>query len=89
LQPVSLFVPLLHVRFSVPIAPVVHFPSQVMLHVPLEHETVEFAPTVWVHDLPAQSTVQLAPQVPEHVPSLPHEYEHPLIDALHASNAHV
>jgi len=44
-------------------------PVQVMLQVPEVHETLEPAPTAWVHPLPEHETLQLAPQLPEQVAS--------------------
>ena len=40
-----------------------------MEHVPLVHDTCEFAPTVAVHDLPWQVTWQPLPQEPLQVES--------------------
>jgi hypothetical protein len=49
-------------------------PVQVKLQVPEPHETLEFAPTVMVHEVPSQVTSQLGPQAPVHVEPSAHVY---------------
>jgi hypothetical protein len=70
-QPPAPWVPLLQVRFSVPVVPTVHLPVQVMLQVPLAQETFAPSPTVCVHCVPTQPTLQLAPHVPVQVAPAP------------------
>jgi hypothetical protein len=67
----------------------VHAPTQVMLHVPLSHETLAPAPTVCVHDEPSQATSQLGPHVPEQVEPLSQVRRQPVVDDEHASKLQV
>lgn len=71
-----------------PAAETLQRPLQVMLHVPAEHATFEPAPTVCVHDAPAQVMLQLGPQVPEQVEPAAQLSAQPAVDAEQASNVH-
>jgi hypothetical protein len=83
-QPTTLCdVPPLQVSVALP--ETVHAPSHVMLQIPEEHRMFEPAPTVCVHNLPAQVTLQFAPQVPVQVAPLPQVKLQPVVEALHAS----
>jgi hypothetical protein len=88
-QPPADVVPL-HVRLSLPERPAaLHCPVHVMSQVPDEHVTFEPAPTVCVHLVPTQSTLQLAPHVPVQVAVVPQAKLQPAVSELHASKAQV
>lgn len=80
-------VPPPQVSLSVPRAVTLHWPVQVMLQVPAAQTTELPAPTVWVHELPLQLTLQLAPQVPVQVAVEPQLKLQPLVEAVQASKA--
>jgi hypothetical protein len=79
----------LQVRLSVPVLVTLQVPSQVMLHVPALHPTFDPAPTVCVHEVPVQVTLQAAPQLPEQVAVGPQSRLQPLVEAVQPSNAQV
>lgn len=85
-QPATPFVPpFLQVRLSVPLDETVQLPSHEMLQVPALQPTVEPSPTVCVQSLPAQATLQFAPQVPVQLEVPEHEKLQFAVEALHAS----
>jgi hypothetical protein len=79
----------LQVSESVPELETVQVPSQVMLHVPALHTTFEPSPTVCVHEVPVQVTLQPAPQVPVQVAVVPHSSRQLAVEALQPSKAQV
>jgi hypothetical protein len=70
---------------TLPVA--VHAPSQVIVHVPAEQATLDPAPTVCVQAVPSHTTLQFAPQVPEHVEPCWHVNLQLLVEPEHALNA--
>ena len=60
-----------------------------MLQVPALQTTELPAPTVWVHVVPLQLTLQLAPQLPVQVALEPQLRLQPLVDAVQTSKAQV
>ncbi len=60
-----------------------------MEHVPLVHDTCEFAPTVAVHDLPWQVTWQPLPQEPLQVESAAQSNWQPGVSAVQPSKPQV
>jgi hypothetical protein len=78
-------VPPWQVRVAEPLT--VQVPVQVMLQVPAVHATLEPAPTVCVHCVPRQVTLQLGPQVPVQVDPDAQLKLHPEVLAEQVSNA--
>lgn len=67
----------------------VQAPSQVMSQLPLLHTTLEPVPTVCVHDLPTQVTLQDGPQLPVQVALASQSSRQDAVEALQPSKAQV
>lgn len=87
MQPPTDFVEPLQVNVAEPAT--VQEPLQVMLQVPLVHETLEPAPTLCVQLLPLQLTLQAAPQFPVQVEPALQDRLQLLVELSHSSNEHV
>jgi hypothetical protein len=84
MQPAAVWVPPWQVTVAEPLT--LQVPVQVMLQVPAVQATLEAAPTVWVHDLPKQVTLQPEPQVPVQVAPASQLKLQPEVELVQASN---
>jgi hypothetical protein len=90
LQPAAVFVPVLHVRLSVPpVAAAAQSLSQVMAQVPPRHKIFAPEPTVWVQSLPEQVTLHPVPHAPVQLESAAQVKLQPAVEAEHVSKAQV